>query len=116
MACPYCPKDQWKDDSPPPPILARPAVACLASLEWSVRIGVRGGGCCGQVMWSFLFLTARRRKKAKKEISRVKPLFLQKSEAPAEDGEKRFDPSGYDKDLVENLERDIVQKNPNVHW
>lgn len=32
------------------------------------------------------------------------------------DGEKRFDPTGYDKDLVENLERDIVQKNPNVHW
>ena len=30
--------------------------------------------------------------------------------------EKRFDPSGYDKDLVESLERDILQKNPNVHW
>ena len=30
--------------------------------------------------------------------------------------EKKFDGSGYDKDLVENLERDIVQKNPNVHW
>ena len=27
-----------------------------------------------------------------------------------------FDPSGYDKDLVEALERDIVQTNPNVHW
>ena len=27
-----------------------------------------------------------------------------------------FDPSGYDKDLVEALERDIVQKNPNVKW
>ena len=33
-----------------------------------------------------------------------------------DDGEPKFDPSGYDKDLVENLERDIVQKNPNVHW
>lgn len=33
-----------------------------------------------------------------------------------EDGEKKFDPQGYDKDLVENLERDIVQRNPNVHW
>lgn len=32
------------------------------------------------------------------------------------DGEKRFDGSGYDKDLVEALERDILQKNPNVHW
>ena len=28
----------------------------------------------------------------------------------------RFDPSGYDKDLVEALERDIVQINPNVKW
>lgn len=28
----------------------------------------------------------------------------------------RFDPAGYDKDLVEALERDIVQTNPNVHW
>ena len=28
----------------------------------------------------------------------------------------RFNPSGYDKDLVESLERDIVQTNPNVHW
>ena len=27
-----------------------------------------------------------------------------------------FDPSGYDKDLVEALERDIVQTNPNVKW
>ncbi len=28
----------------------------------------------------------------------------------------RFNPSGYDKDLVETLERDIVQTDPNVHW
>ncbi|KAK3585150.1 hypothetical protein CHS0354_034283 [Potamilus streckersoni] len=33
-----------------------------------------------------------------------------------EEAEKKFDPSGYDKDLVENLERDIVQRNPNIHW
>lgn len=33
-----------------------------------------------------------------------------------EDDEKKFDPTGYDKGLVENLERDIVQRNPNVHW
>ncbi|XP_076807705.1 katanin p60 ATPase-containing subunit A1-like [Clavelina lepadiformis] len=30
--------------------------------------------------------------------------------------EKKFDPSGYDKDLVESIERDIVQRNPSVHW
>ncbi|XP_075228319.1 katanin p60 isoform X3 [Lycorma delicatula] len=30
--------------------------------------------------------------------------------------EKKFDPSGHDHDLVDMLERDIVQKNPNIHW
>ncbi|CAG5090644.1 Oidioi.mRNA.OKI2018_I69.PAR.g12673.t1.cds [Oikopleura dioica] len=30
--------------------------------------------------------------------------------------EKKFDPVGYDKELVEALERDIVQRNPNVSW
>ncbi|KAK3097489.1 hypothetical protein FSP39_010115 [Pinctada imbricata] len=39
-----------------------------------------------------------------------------KNKKQGEDGEKKFDPTGYDKDLVENLERDIVQKNPNVSW
>ncbi|XP_055335288.1 katanin p60 ATPase-containing subunit A-like 1 [Paramacrobiotus metropolitanus] len=32
------------------------------------------------------------------------------------DDDKRFDPSGYDKDLVENIERDILQKHPSVKW
>ena len=30
--------------------------------------------------------------------------------------EKKFDGGGMDKDLVEALERDILQRNPNVHW
>jgi len=37
-------------------------------------------------------------------------------EEKSENEEPRFDGSGYDKDLVEGLERDIVQKNPNVRW
>ena len=41
-------------------------------------------------------------------------LFQQHDEAPVD--ENKFDPQGYDKNLVENLERDIVQRNPNVHW
>lgn len=35
----------------------------------------------------------------------------------ASDAEQRkFDGTGYDSDLVETLERDIVSRNPNVHW
>ena len=30
--------------------------------------------------------------------------------------DSRFESSGYDKDLVESLERDILSRNPNVHW
>ncbi|XP_035287903.1 katanin p60 ATPase-containing subunit A-like 1 [Anguilla anguilla] len=29
---------------------------------------------------------------------------------------RKFDSAGYDSDLVEALERDIVSRNPNVHW
>ncbi|OON20860.1 ATPase, AAA family [Opisthorchis viverrini] len=38
------------------------------------------------------------------------------SNDPPASEELKFDPSGYDKDLVEMLERDIVQRNPNVRW
>ncbi|XP_038617531.1 katanin p60 ATPase-containing subunit A-like 1 isoform X2 [Tachyglossus aculeatus] len=35
----------------------------------------------------------------------------------AGDGEvQRFDGAGYDKDLIEALERDIVSRNPSIHW
>ena len=38
-------------------------------------------------------------------------VFLQ------DDGDdKKFEPANCDKELAENLERDIVQRNPNVHW
>ncbi|XP_046985003.1 katanin p60 ATPase-containing subunit A-like 1 [Schistocerca americana] len=36
-------------------------------------------------------------------------------EAPVEE-ERKFESSGYDRDLVEMLEHDILQKNPNIHW
>ena len=42
--------------------------------------------------------------------------FQDEGKAEGGNDEKRFDPSGYDKDLVEGLERDILQRNPNVHW
>ncbi|XP_015584934.1 katanin p60 ATPase-containing subunit A-like 1 isoform X2 [Cephus cinctus] len=36
--------------------------------------------------------------------------------ADVEVEERKFEPSGNDRDLVDLLERDIVQKNPNIHW
>jgi len=41
-----------------------------------------------------------------------------KEDEEEEEGEeeKRFDSSGVDKDLIDMLERDIVQKDPNIHW
>ena len=32
------------------------------------------------------------------------------------DEEKTFEGKGYDKDLIETIERDIVQQQPNVRW
>lgn len=29
---------------------------------------------------------------------------------------KKFDDAGYDSDLVNILERDIMSRNPNIHW
>ncbi|CAL4059360.1 unnamed protein product [Meganyctiphanes norvegica] len=38
------------------------------------------------------------------------------SSDPPEEEEKKFDPNGCDRDLVDMLERDIVQKNPSIRW
>ena len=47
-------------------------------------------------------------------------LQSQKVSADKDHAEKpvksAFDQAGYDKDLVETLERDILQQNPNVKW
>ncbi|XP_053733825.1 katanin p60 ATPase-containing subunit A-like 1 [Synchiropus splendidus] len=37
-------------------------------------------------------------------------------DAPGEVEQKKFDGTGYDGDLVDLLEKDIVSRNPNVHW
>jgi katanin p60 ATPase-containing subunit A1 len=41
----------------------------------------------------------------------------QESPDAQEEPEKKFEPSSHgDVDLVDMLERDILQKNPNIHW
>lgn len=42
--------------------------------------------------------------------------FLQNKGDVQEKEVKKFDGTGYDKDLVEALERDIISQNPNVKW
>lgn len=39
-----------------------------------------------------------------------------KVDSLGEGEQKKFDGTGYDSDLVDSLERDIVSRNPNVHW
>lgn len=44
-------------------------------------------------------------------------VFLFQNKADVQEKEvKKFDGTGYDKDLVEALERDIISQNPNVRW
>ncbi|XP_043469762.1 katanin p60 ATPase-containing subunit A-like 1 isoform X1 [Leptopilina heterotoma] len=53
------------------------------------------------------------KKPVKKDDSNKDKTETEKAE---EVEERKFEPSGMDKDLVDVLERDIVQKNPNIHW
>ncbi|KAJ8891931.1 hypothetical protein PR048_004490 [Dryococelus australis] len=56
------------------------------------------------------------KKDDKKEDTKEK-TDKEKEEIEEEDkDERKFEGSGYDRDLIEMLERDIVQKNPNIHW
>ncbi len=42
--------------------------------------------------------------------------FQSKKNAAADVEQRKFDGTGYDSDLVDALERDIVSRNPNIHW
>ncbi|KAM4772756.1 katanin p60 ATPase-containing subunit A1 [Rhinophrynus dorsalis] len=55
-----------------------------------------------------------RAREKKDPLSKVKEE-KSKSDVP-ETEVKKFDGAGYDKDLVEALERDIISQNPNIRW
>ncbi|OAD58861.1 Katanin p60 ATPase-containing subunit A-like 1 [Eufriesea mexicana] len=54
------------------------------------------------------------RKASRKDDLNKDKLETEKVDVEVE--ERKFEPSGNDRDLVDLLERDIVQKNPNIHW
>nr|XP_039274086.1 LOW QUALITY PROTEIN: katanin p60 ATPase-containing subunit A-like 1 [Styela clava] len=57
---------------------------------------------------------------AKRPADRVKKVEKGRASSPkrqqGSEDEPKFDATGYDKDLVEALERDIIQRHPNIHW
>lgn len=54
---------------------------------------------------------------AKKEPAKDYPGRPPKVERPVKNNEEpKFDGSGHDKDLVEQLDRDIIVRDPDVHW
>jgi len=55
--------------------------------------------------------TANNQKKGSKKDATTTEDVVEAEEEPP-----KFDGTGYDSDLVEMLERDIVQKDPNIHW
>ncbi|XP_065166303.1 katanin p60 ATPase-containing subunit A-like 1 [Atheta coriaria] len=46
----------------------------------------------------------------------IKDVDNEKAEKSEPEEEKKFECHGMDRDLVDTLERDIVQKNPNIRW
>lgn len=88
---------------------SRPKAGGIAPPRKSMPVGGGGGG-----------------KKAaenptKKDQSKAQPQQQQQQDEKPENHDdkpvkSRFDPGGYDKDLVEALERDILQTYPNVKW
>ncbi|XP_023213591.1 katanin p60 ATPase-containing subunit A-like 1 [Centruroides sculpturatus] len=59
---------------------------------------------------------ATNEKAGKKEEKTKKGGKGEESSKEEKEEERKFDGSGYDRDLVEMLERDILQRNPNIHW
>jgi len=55
-------------------------------------------------------------KGGKKEAKEEDPTDEEGTDQPAPAPEKRFDGAGYDRELINMLERDIIQKSPNVRW
>uniref|UniRef100_A0A2K5ZER5 Katanin catalytic subunit A1 n=1 Tax=Mandrillus leucophaeus TaxID=9568 RepID=A0A2K5ZER5_MANLE len=95
-----CQDEPFRDPAVwPPPVPAEHSIQreCFQLLPIQCDIG------CGFLLTSTFFYTS--------------PQGRKNMQDGASDGEMpKFDGAGYDKDLVEALERDIVSRNPSIHW
>jgi len=130
--------DVWPSPTPvehraPPPVRSRPAKKADGAVKPTVG---RGGGAGKPPSGSgsgaavkrpdSRFNKAGSRADDKSNPSTTKSSTGAKKDAKPDDKdekiveeekeERRFDSGGYDKDLVDMLERDIIQKDPNIHW
>lgn len=55
-------------------------------------------------------------KSDKNELKSEREHKESECESKTEPEEKKFECHGMERELADNLERDIVQKNPNIHW
>ncbi|XP_044729489.1 katanin p60 ATPase-containing subunit A-like 1 [Chrysoperla carnea] len=61
-------------------------------------------------------LQQRKEKSVEKEISSTSEEKIEEVPPISTYKEKHFEGSSYDRDLIDMLERDILEKNPGIHW
>ncbi|XP_072515317.1 katanin p60 ATPase-containing subunit A-like 1 [Salminus brasiliensis] len=114
-----CPRDPavWPPPTPAehraPAQVKRPNTGVKPQRKDSPGMQHRGPGGKGQPNAKSDRPGARdaRTAKAKEDKSRKGA-----QEGAGDGDQKKFDGTGYDSDLVDALERDIVSRNPNIHW
>ncbi|XP_035029790.1 katanin p60 ATPase-containing subunit A-like 1 isoform X3 [Hippoglossus stenolepis] len=122
---PLAPQSDDRPEDPavwPPPIPAehsrnpvavkRPSSAVKQQRKESLGLNHRGGGPGGRGLKP----DRPGSKDARGTKAKDEKAKKGAGDAPGDVELKKFDGTGYDSNLVDSLERDIVSRNPNVHW